>query len=95
MGNSLTDNTWYDAAGNVIKRQTAGSKQFTKTVFDGLGRQTQEYQGFDVDETDYDEADDVTGDTILQQTEFSYDAASNVIKTFGGSDTITPPARGN
>jgi hypothetical protein len=37
VGNSLTDKTWYDAAGNVIKQQPAGAKLFTKTVFDGLG----------------------------------------------------------
>ena len=26
VGNALTDNTWYDAAGNVIKQQPAGSR---------------------------------------------------------------------
>lgn len=38
VGNSLTDNTWYNAASQVIKQQPAGSKLFTKTVHDGLGR---------------------------------------------------------
>ncbi len=32
VGNSLTDNTWYDAAGNTIKQLPAGSKLFTKTT---------------------------------------------------------------
>ena len=43
VGNSLTGNTWYDAAGNVIKSQPAGAKLFTKTVYDGLGRRTRQY----------------------------------------------------
>ena len=81
VGNSLTDNSWFDDAGNVIKQQSPGSKLFTKTVYDGLGRRTKQYQGFDVDESTYAEADDVDGDTILEQTELSYDAASNVVQT--------------
>jgi len=81
VGNSLTSNTWYDDAENVIKEQPAGSKLFTKTVYDGLGRELKKYKGFDVDESTYTEADDVDGDTILEQTELSYDDASNVIQT--------------
>jgi len=81
VGNALTDNAWHDDAGNVIKQQSAGAKLFTKSKYDGLGRRTKQYQGFDVDETAYSEADDVDGDTILEQTELSYDAASNVIQT--------------
>ena len=81
VGNSLTDNSWFDDAGNAIKQQPAGSKLFTKTVYDGLGRRTKQYMGFDVDETAYSEADDVDGDTILEQTEPSYDDASNVVQT--------------
>jgi YD repeat-containing protein len=81
VGNSLTDNTWYDASGNVIKSLPAGAKLFAKSVYDGLARRTKQYQGFDVDESTYSEATTVSGDTILEQTEFSYDAASNVIQT--------------
>ena len=40
VGQSLTDNTWYDASGNVIKQQPAGARLFTKHVYDGLGRKT-------------------------------------------------------
>jgi len=83
VGNSLTDNTWYDAAGNVIKQLPAGAKLFTKAVYDGLGRQTKQYQGFDIDETAYADASSVTGDTILEQTETTYDSASNAIQTTG------------
>ncbi|MEO8493493.1 MAG: RHS repeat-associated core domain-containing protein [Planctomycetota bacterium] len=81
VGNALTDNAWFDDAGNVIKQQPAGAKLFTKTKYDGLGRRTKQYQGVDVDESTYAEADDVDGDTILEQTELSYDSASNVVQT--------------
>lgn len=53
VGNSLTDNTWYDASGNAIKQLPAGSDLFTKTTYDSLGRQSVVYQGYDLDETGY------------------------------------------
>ena len=81
VGNALTDNSWYDAAGSVIKTLPAGSKLFTKNTYDGLGRRTKQYQGFDIDETAYADASSVTGDTILEQTETAYDAASNSTQT--------------
>jgi hypothetical protein len=43
VGNALVANTWYDAAGNTIKSQPSGAKLFSKTVYDGLGRQTAQY----------------------------------------------------
>jgi len=52
-----------------------------KNVYDGLGRRTKQYQGFDIDETAYADASSVTGDTILEQNEITYDAASNAIQT--------------
>jgi RHS repeat-associated protein len=81
VGNSLTDETWYDAAGNVLKQAPSGSKLFTKSVYDGLNRETKSYVGYDVSETSYAEAGTITGDTILEQTETTYDDASNVIQT--------------
>jgi len=79
VGNSLTDKTWYDESGNVIKQHPAGSKAFTKTFYDGLGRATKRFVGYDTDETTYAEADDVTGDTLFEQTENTYDEAGNVL----------------
>jgi RHS repeat-associated protein len=81
VGNALTDNTWFDEAGNVIKQKPAGSEAFTKSVYDGLGRQTKRYIGYDTAETSYSDAKNVTGDTIFEQVETSVDAASNVIET--------------
>jgi YD repeat-containing protein len=81
VGNSLTDNTWYDASGNVIKQLPAGSEQFSKTAYDSLGRPTTRYAGYDLDETTYADAGTVTGDTIMEQSESTYDDASNVIQS--------------
>jgi hypothetical protein len=71
VGNSLTDNTWYDASGNVIKQLPAGSKLFTKTSYDGLRRMTKQSQGHDLDETSYSEASSISDDTAcgLDQTQ--------------------------
>jgi RHS repeat-associated protein len=37
-GNSLKEKLWYDPAGNVMKRQPEGTRQFEKFQFDALGR---------------------------------------------------------
>ena len=81
VGYALTDNNWRDASGNVIKSLPSGSKAFIKVMIDGAGRQTKQYIGYDLHETDYDDIFNVTGDTILQQTETAYDSASNLIQT--------------
>ena len=51
VGNSLTSNAWYDAAGSIIKSFPAGSKLFTKSVYDSLGRPIAQYQGYDLNES--------------------------------------------
>ena len=96
VGNALAGYTWYDAAGNPIKQQAPGSRAFTKTVYDSLGRAVKQYTGYDLSEPlpvapgssssssssggdSYTPATNVTGDTILQQSETDYDAAGNVI----------------
>ncbi len=81
VGNSLVDNTWHDAAGNVFKQLPAGSKLFTKSVYDGLNRATKRYAGYDLSETSYADAGNVTGDTVLQQVETAFDAAGNLVQT--------------
>lgn len=81
VGNSLTDDAWYDAAGNVLKSLPAGSGLFTKTVYDSLGRTTTQYVGYDTAETSYSDAGSVTDDVILEQNETSYDSAGNVLQT--------------
>ncbi|MFO1040792.1 MAG: hypothetical protein U0941_03350 [Planctomycetaceae bacterium] len=81
VGNTLTENTWFDAASHAIKSLPSGSKEFTKTTFDSLGRPIVSYKGYDLDETTYADASSVADDVIPEQTETIYDHASNVIQT--------------
>lgn len=80
VGNSLVDNTWFDAAGNVIKFLAAGSCLFTKNAIDSLGRTTIRYSGYDLSESSYLDALELSDDVILEQTETLYDDANNVIQ---------------
>lgn len=79
VGNSLVDNRWYDAAKNLIKQRPAGSETFTKSVYDGLGRKTKLYIGYDTAESSYADAGTLTSDTIFEQEETTYDSAGNVL----------------
>ena len=46
VGCPLTSNTWYDAGRNRLQSLPAGSKLFTKTTYDGLGRPITTYSGY-------------------------------------------------
>jgi RHS repeat-associated protein len=81
VGNGLTDNSWYDASGKVIKSLPAGSSLFSKTKYDSLGRPTIGYSGYDLTETSYAGALTVVDDVVLDQAEIAYDAANNTIQT--------------
>ncbi|NLE39470.1 MAG: RHS repeat protein, partial [Pirellulaceae bacterium] len=82
-GNVLIGNTLYNGRGGVVKSQSPGTRLFTKTTHDGLGRGIATYVGFDVDESTHAEALTLAGDTILEQTEtdYAYHAAGYRVKT--------------
>ncbi|MFN5625698.1 MAG: RHS repeat-associated core domain-containing protein, partial [Planctomyces sp.] len=80
VGNSLSDNSWFDQTGHLIKQLPAGSSRFTKISYDSLGRATVRYSGYDLDETSYSEASSVTDDTIMEQSETAFDNAGNAIQ---------------
>ena len=94
VGNSLVGSTWYDAASRPLKQQAPGMKLFTKTSYDSVGRPWRIYQGYDTTEpvptgssssssslSSSQLADNVLGDTILEQSEQTYDASGAVILT--------------
>ncbi|MBX3452388.1 MAG: hypothetical protein KF777_22720 [Planctomycetaceae bacterium] len=86
VGNALTDNTWYDASGNVLCSLPAGSFLFAKTEYDSLGRTAKQFTGYNPDADLSDplgdgSPDSVTNDVILEQSETTYDDASNVLQT--------------
>ena len=81
VGNGLTDNFWYDPAGNSVMSLPAGSSLYTKTTFDSLNRPTVQYRGYNLSGTSYADAFSVTDDVVLQQVELTFDDASNVVQT--------------
>ncbi len=54
---------------------------FQKYAYDGLGRTVATYTSFDLDETAYADADDVAGDTVIEQTRTWYNQAGQPITT--------------
>jgi RHS repeat-associated protein len=82
-GTAIKHKTWYDATGNIIKTQQAGSRAFEKKEYNGVSWVTKSFVCYDADEadTDYTAAGTVTGDTVMQQTEYTYDDAGNVTRT--------------
>jgi RHS repeat-associated protein len=78
--NSLTANFWFDSRGNLIKEADPGGL-VTKDSYDGAGQLTAEYVTDGGGDSGYSDAGNVTGDTVLTQSEFAYDANSNPIKT--------------
>ena len=102
----LVDNYWYDAAGNQIESLPGGTEEFTKSAYDSLGQLTNIYTGYDGNNAtclSYAETSSVTSDdTILEQTDYSYDEAGDVAlttthqrfhddtTTTGGPDGVEP-----
>ena len=85
-GNSLADNAWYDGSGNVIKSLPAGSQVFTKTIYDGVGRATGQYQGY------------YTGSGTEPYSSVGQITTSNIIflqslSTFDGAGNVTMSAQ--
>ncbi|MBI4605207.1 MAG: hypothetical protein HY721_24850 [Planctomycetes bacterium] len=65
--------TWRNGRGLAVKTQSQG-KVFQKTQYDGAGRATSQATSYDAAETAYADADDLTGDTVLEETRFVLDA---------------------
>lgn len=78
VGNALNTNVWYDLRGNVIKISAPGGL-VTKSSYDGVGRTAATYQTDGGGDSGWGNAGDVAGDTVLEQQEVAYDAASNII----------------
>jgi RHS repeat-associated protein len=66
--------TWYDEGGRVIK---ADGAQLTKTFHDRLGRRTHRFVLSDDNDTGYSDADDVSGDHVLQERQTVYESTDS------------------
>ncbi|MCI0463316.1 MAG: hypothetical protein L0Z62_40735, partial [Gemmataceae bacterium] len=78
--NALTSDVWYGRRGQVLKSAEPGGL-VSKNAHDGAGRLTASYQTDGGGDSGWGDADDVTGDAVLAQTEYTYDAAGNVTLT--------------
>src|SRR5438093_12789340 len=65
--------TWRNSRGLVIKTLSQG-KVFQKTQYDGAGRITDQAVSYDTAETAYADADDLAGDTVVEETRYTLDA---------------------
>ena len=80
VGNGLTDNAWYDPSGNVIQQKPGGSSAWQKTIYDGINRPIKQFLSYATEKTGYPYPIHVAHDTVMQQAENTYDAASNLIE---------------
>jgi YD repeat-containing protein len=77
---SLYTDTWYDHLGHVLK-VVQPSGLVTKMQYDGAGRVTTTYTGDGGGDATWADAAAVTGDAVLEQVQYQYDADGNVILT--------------
>ncbi|MFO0847175.1 MAG: RHS repeat-associated core domain-containing protein [Gemmataceae bacterium] len=77
---ALTTGVWFDQRGNVVKTAAPGGL-VEKTSYDGAGRVTASYTTDGGGDSGWSDALTVTGDTVLSQAEFIYDANGNVLLT--------------
>jgi RHS repeat-associated protein len=82
IGDHLTTNFWFDGRGNLIKSKNPNAL-FSKAKFDGAGRQVASYTSYESGETSYSDADDVVGDTVIEQQKTIYDTDSRPVTTTG------------
>jgi YD repeat-containing protein len=75
---SLTTDTFYDHRGQVIKTESPGGL-VQKQQYDGAGRVVKSFTSDGGGDSGWSDADDVTGDKVLEQTETTYDANGNPI----------------
>ncbi len=75
---ALTTNTWYDRRGYAIKTAAPGGL-VTKSTIDGAGRLSARYFTDGGGDSAWSDADDVTGDIVLNQQDYTYDTAGNLI----------------
>ena len=75
----LLGQTWFDAAGRVIKSIESGASHFSKFAYDSLGRVTRSYVATNPSESGYAAASSLTNNTVFSQSETTFDNTSNAI----------------
>jgi RHS repeat-associated protein len=71
-GPTLEDNYYFDAAGNMVRTHPSGSEAFFLISYDSLNRPIVRYMAYG--------PGNLSGDTVMEQSELIYDKASNLIQ---------------
>ena len=79
--NALTTDRWYDPRGLEIKKVQPGVNGYAKVQFDTVRRQTASYLAYPQSGGLSGNSNDVSSDVVIEQNEWSYDDASNVLLT--------------
>jgi RHS repeat-associated protein len=79
-GNRLRTSYWYDGRGHLVKTRSPNGA-FSKVTYDGAGRLKATFLSYQDAESVYDDADDVAGDTVIEQAVNTFDLNSNTIQT--------------
>jgi RHS repeat-associated protein len=77
---ALTTNDYYDHRGDLIAESAPGGL-WSKSQYDGAGRDKMDYTTDGAGGTMWAEAGSVTNDTVLEQSQTVYDSDGNVIET--------------
>jgi RHS repeat-associated protein len=77
---ALTTNYYYDHRGDLMAESDPGGL-WTKSVYDGAGRDTMDYTTDGAGGTTWSAAGSVANDTVLEQAQTVYDADSNPIES--------------
>lgn len=75
----LVSQSWFNLRGQTIKSTSTGSAT-QKMQYDGAGRTLKSFVTDGGGDSGWSDADDVTGDIVLEQIEYAYDGSSNVIQ---------------
>jgi len=78
LGPALTANIYYDPAGRLVRNEPAGVVGFTAAAYDAIGRPVAQYQAYNGTLEPADPGD-ISDSTVVEQSETTYDDASNVI----------------
>lgn len=80
--NSLVSKAWYNSRGLVMKSSSPGGT-VVKNEYNGVGWNTKSYVTDGGGDSGYSDADDVTSDNVLSQSEFTYDSNGNITLIVG------------
>ena len=88
--NPQISGTWYTATGRVARSAPSGSKLFTATVFDAVGRAVKSFAAYSLSAVPSNPAD-VSNAVVMEQREMEWDQAGNLTATITRQRLDTVP----